>query len=155
MEKPESRIPSSAPASAVALLLTLTIPLSLISFNLYRVFSNPSRVKGLITDEALNSDLVPIALEWFSDRQARVQTENGASPGNLDEPNIALLIPYIDRSAWSTISNELLSEDFVAGAISITIDGVYSWIESSDPVPRIMLDLQPLQTRAKGDSGLR
>jgi hypothetical protein len=157
MEQPAekaSRAPNTPMASALALLIALAIPFSLLAFNLYRVLFDPSRVKALIADEAINSDLVPIALEWFSDRQASGQAENGAPLGNLDKPNIALLIPHLDRRAWRAISNELLTEAFVVDAVSTVVDGIYSWIEGNDPVPRIVLDLEPLQNRVMGDSGL-
>ena len=150
--EPATRGQKRAFASALAILLALSIPISLLAFNLNRVFFDPARIKALLTEQAIHSDLVPATMEWFS--ESRAPDQEPSDFDNLEELKAADLVPYINRSSWRAISDEMLTDEFVTGAIATTVDGAYSWIEGEDSVPDMVLDLEPLKSRAQGDHGL-
>ena len=64
-------------AFVLAVLFVVALPVTLLAFNVWRVIFNPPLVKSVIADEAVNHDLVPVGLEWFSERRARERVEKG------------------------------------------------------------------------------
>jgi hypothetical protein len=150
----------SAPAArAVAfllgVLLTFTLPLSLLAFDVARVVFNPDFMKTLLTEEVVHSDLIPIGLEWFSERRAQERVDRGEALTGVDEPDIVLLLSFMDRGAWRDIKTELLTDEFLTNLVSVSVDGVYTWIDSADRVPQITWDLRPFIEQASGDHGER
>src|SRR3972149_3908945 len=75
-------------AILLAIVFILILPISLLAMNLGQVIFNPTLVKGIITDEALNSDLLPVALEWFSDRRASQRVAAGEARTGGEEQAI-------------------------------------------------------------------
>lgn len=140
-------------ALLVALTLMLALPLSLLAFDLWRVVFNPPLIKALLTDEVVNSDLIPIALEWFSDERAQQRVASGEALTGVDEPDIALLISFLDRDDWRAIKKELLTDEFLTHLVSVTVDGVYGWIDSAERVPQITWDLKPFVERVNSEHG--
>jgi hypothetical protein len=172
MEAPAASAPPAVPARPerrpflalvlafiLALLLVLLSPLAWLAFDVWRVVFNPTLVKSIITDEVVNSDLVPVALEWFADLRAAERANSGepaagAADGEQPEPDVVLLMSYLDRDDWRAIRAELLTDEFLTGLVSVTVDEVYRWIDSTDRVPQITWQLQPFKDRTLGQNGL-
>ncbi|MFQ5409704.1 MAG: hypothetical protein ACE5FI_14945 [Anaerolineales bacterium] len=138
----------------LAALLILALPVALLAFDVWRVVFNAERVKALVTDEVVNSDLVPVALEWFSDRRAQQRVETGEALTGVDEPDIVLLMSFMNRNVWRDVKAELLTDEFLTHVTSVAVDGAYAWIDSDDRVPQIAWDLAPFIDRVDSDHGV-
>ena len=141
-------------AFLLALLFVLTLPFALLMFDVWRVVFNPPLVKAFITDEVVNSDLIPVALEWFSERRAQERVETGEALTGVDEPDIVLLLSYMNRDDWKAIKSEILTSEFMTHVVSVTVDGTYAWIDSTDRVPQITWDLGPFLDRVNSEHGV-
>ncbi len=141
-------------ALLIAPVLMLALPVSLLAFDLWRVVFNPPLVKALIADEIVNSDLIPVALEWFSDQRAQQRVASGEALTGVDEPDIVLLISFLDRDDWRAIKHEVLADDLLTHLVSVTVDNTYGWIDSAERVPQITWDLKPFVERVNGEHGV-
>lgn len=141
-------------ASLLAILFVLIAPLTLLAFNTGRVVFNPPLVKRLVADEVVRSDLIPVALEWFSERRAHERVERGEALTGVNEPDVALLMSYLTGDDWRRIKAEVLPDEMLEGWVSVTVDGVYAWIDSPDPVPQIAFSLAPFKDRVGGPHGV-
>jgi hypothetical protein len=155
--KSENR--SSGCVSFVAFVLAvsflLTLPLALLAFDVGQVLFNPPLVKRAATDELVNSDLLPVALEWFSSRRAQQRAQKGEARTGIDEPDIVLLMSFLDRTDWRDIRQEVLASDIVAELVSVTVDGVYAWIDSDDRLPQITWNLRRFKDRVNSEHGVK
>lgn len=140
-------------AFLLALLAVVAIPLALLAFDIWRVVFNPPLVKAFLTDEVVSSDLIPVALEWFSDRRAEQRVESGEALTGIDEPDIVLLMSFLDRDDWRAIRQEVLTDEFLTHLVSVTVDGAYGWIDSAYRVPQVTYDLMPFVERVSSEHG--
>lgn len=140
-------------AFVLALLLALTLPLVILGFDVWRVIFNPPLVKAFLTDEVVNSDLIPAALEWFSEQRAEQRVSSGESLSGVNEPDIVLLLSYLTATEWRGIKRELLTAEFLTHLVSVTTDGTYAWIDSADSVPQITWDMTPFKSGIAGQPG--
>lgn len=140
-------------AFILALVFLLALPLALLAFDIGRVVFNPPLVKRVVTDEVVNSDLIPVALEWFSDQIAQERVDSGVALVWIDEPDVVLLMSLLDREDWRGIKNEVLTDKMLASWVSVSVDGVYDWIDSDHRVPQITFNLKPLKDRANSEHG--
>lgn len=152
----EKQIPLLARVLAfgLALLLVLGVPLSLLAFDGWRVVFNPPLLKRVLADEAVNHDLLPVALEWFSHRRAQERVTQGEALTGLREPDIVLLMSFLDREDWRQIKAEVLPPDIVGAWVTTTVDGAYAWLDSADRVPQITWEIQPFKDRVNSEHGV-
>ncbi len=141
-------------AFILALLLVVGLPLFLLVFDVWRVVFNPPLIKNFITYEVVSSDLIPVGLEWFSDRRAQERVQKGEALTGIDEPDIVLLMSFLGREDWRAIKKELLTDEFLTHIVSVTVDGTYAWIDSTDRVPQITWELNPLIDRLDSEHGV-
>ncbi|MBN2148675.1 MAG: hypothetical protein JW726_14910 [Anaerolineales bacterium] len=140
-------------ALIVAVLLVVALPISLFAFDLGRAIFNVELVKRIITDEVVNSDLIPVALEWYSDRRAEERVATGEAMTGISEPDVVLLMSYLDRDDWREIKSEVLPAEILTEWTSVTVDGVYKWIDTNDRVPQITWKMQTFKERVNGQHG--
>ena len=140
-------------AFIVALLLVVAIPVAIISYDVGRVVFNPPLVKQVVTDLVTESDLIPVALEWFSERRAEERYEEGEAQAWEDEPDIVKLISMLEADDWLDIRQELLPDAILAEWVSVTVDGTYDWIDNEERVPQITLSLTPFINRVDSEHG--
>jgi hypothetical protein len=107
----------------------------------------------VVTDEVVNSDLIPVTLEWFSDQRAQERVDAGMTLAGIDEPDVVALIEMLDREDWRQIKAEVLPDEILAAWVSVTVDGVYAWIDSGDRVPQITWDMQAFKARVASEHG--
>ena len=142
-------------ATFMGLLLVILLPLGLLTFDIWRVVFNPEFMKTLLTEEVLHSELIPLGLEWFSERRADQRVAAGEALTGVDEPDIVLLLSFMDQDAWRNIKTEVLTDEYLTNLVSVTVDGTYSWIDSEDRVPQISWDLRPFIEQADSEHGVR
>jgi hypothetical protein len=149
--------PSGCITSLAVLLAILFVFLAvtgLIGFNIWRVLFNPPLVKQTLTTEVVSSDLVPATLEVFSEWRAEQRVKNNESLSGVNEPDIVLLISYLKTEDWKKIKQLLVTDDFVTHIISVSVDGLYAWLDSKDLWPAINWEMTPLKTRVAGQEGI-
>jgi hypothetical protein len=135
------------------IVLILTTPVSLFAFNLGRTVFNVPLVKQILTDEVVNSNFIPIVLEWFSESRAQQRVDTGIALTGINEPDVILLMSYIDRDGWRRIKEEILTPEILIDWVSVTVDGFYNWIDSTDPTPQITFDLKSFIERVDSEHG--
>lgn len=140
-------------AFLVAFLLVVALPLSIISYNVGRVVFDPPLVKQVVTDLVTESDLIPVALEWFSERRAEERYAEGEAQAWQDEPDIVQLMSKLDSEDWGEVRQEILPDSILSGWVSVSVDGTYEWIDNEDRVPQITWSMAPFIERADGDHG--
>jgi hypothetical protein len=138
----------------LALILIVVLPLVLLAYDLGHVVYNPPLIKSVITDEVINSNLIPVALEWFSDRRAQERVESGEALTGITEPDIVLLMSYLNRDDWRKIKAEVLTDEILTDWTSVTVDGVYAWIDTDYRVPQITWQLKPFKERVDSEHGI-
>jgi len=144
---------SSCLAVVLGMALVLFTLLGLIGFNIWRVLFNPTQVKGALTSQIVTSDAVPTFLEIFSEWRAEQRLESGEALSGVNEPDIVLLISYLDKEDWNQIRQLLVTNDFVTNLISVSVDGIYHWIDSDDLLPGFTWDFSPLKANLAGPQG--
>ena len=140
-------------AVLLAIVFILILPITLLGMNLGQMIFNPTLVKGIIADEALNSELLPAALEWFSDRRASQRLATGEARTGVDEPDIVLLMSFMDRADWREVRREVLTGEIITGFVSATVDGVYAWVDSEERLPQITWKLGLFKDRVNSVHG--
>jgi hypothetical protein len=141
-------------AFILVLVFIIVLPLSLLVFNTGRVLFTPELVKQVITDEVVNSDLIPIGLEWYSERQAETRQASVDPQTGLAEPDILLLISFLDRDDWREIKEEALTDLILTEWVSSFVDDVYEWIDGEDNVPQVYLTLSSFKERVSSEHGV-
>ena len=144
---------ASVIAFALAFLLILSVPFGLLAFNLERVIADPSLVKRIVTDEVVNSDLIPAALEWFSDQRTQELADTGEILAGIDEPNVVALIGMLDQDDWRQIKTEALPDEILADWVSVTVDGIYVWLDTDVRVPPVSWNMVAFKERLNGEHG--
>ncbi|MEA2008913.1 MAG: hypothetical protein U9O54_07310, partial [Chloroflexota bacterium] len=136
-----------------AVLLVVAIPVAIISYDAGRVIFNPPLVKRVTTDVVTESDLIPVALKWFSEGRAEERYEEDEAQAWVDEPNIIQLMAHLDTEDWRDIREEILPDPILAEWVSVSVDGTYEWIDNDERVPQITWDMQPLVERVDSEHG--
>jgi|GEM_PF-410545 len=137
----------------VAILFVLTSVLAVVGYDVWRVAFNPPLVKQMLVDEFVDSALVPRVLEDISLRRAQERIEKGESLSGVNEPDIILLISYVDFEQWSQMKDLIVTDEFITHLISVSVDGIYAWLDSPDPVPQFVWEMDNLKTRLVGQEG--
>jgi hypothetical protein len=151
----ETALPLQILAGLTAVLFILVAVLGIIGYDTYRTLFNPTLVKQILTNEVLHTDLAPSVLEYVSENRAKERIASGEALSGVDEPDIVLLLSYLDAKDWREIKDLILTDDFLTHLVSVSVDGIYQWIDSSDPFPDIQLDLTTLKERLTGEAGLQ
>ena len=137
-----------------AMLFIVGMLLAILAFNVGRVVFKPPLVKGVLTEIVTESDLIPAALAWFSESRAARRYDSGQAEAWVGEPNVAQLIMFMDVDDWRAIRWEVLPDEILVEWVSVTVDGVYAWIDSDDRVPDIVWNLRPLIRLIDSEHGL-
>ncbi|MBT3319845.1 MAG: hypothetical protein HN948_06515 [Clostridia bacterium] len=145
---------SNGLAIFLAILFVFFSIFGLIGFNIWRVLFNPQLVKQTLTQEVTQTQLVPSALELFSEGRAQQRVENSESLSGVTEPDIVLLLSFMKAEDWQEVRQLLVTDEFVVHLISTSVDGLYLWIDSEDEWPAINWDMRLLKERMVGQEGI-
>ncbi|MFZ5879075.1 MAG: hypothetical protein ACOY0R_06880 [Chloroflexota bacterium] len=149
----EAHAAARAAAAILAIFFVITALAGLIGFDIWRVVFNPTLVKQALTAEIVSSDVAPAVLQLFSEQRARQRVESGEALSGVSEPDIVLLISYVDADGWRKIKQLMLSDEFVTHLVSVSVDSLYQWIDSDAPWPSLTWDMTPLKERVAGEQG--
>jgi hypothetical protein len=163
MEKTQSNansLPKKSAGTSNALAIILAVAfvffaiVGLIGFDIWRVLFNPTLVKQTLTTEIVSSDVAPALLRVFSEWRAEQRVANNESLSGVGEPDVVLLISYVELDGWHQIKQLLVTDDFVTHLISVSVDGLYGWIDTDDLWPNIVWEMTPLKSRMSGEQGV-
>ena len=137
-----------------AILLTFSLPFSILTLNVHHLLFNPPLMKDVLTHELVDSDLFPAAMAWFAGRinQGNIMT---AKPlAFLTQPTMVKLLVLIDQETWRRLQAEALTEDILREWVSSALDATYAWIDNSAERPELSFDLEPLKQRLSSQAGV-
>lgn len=137
----------------LTVILILTTVLTVVGFDVWRVAFNPTLIKGMLADEFIDSSLIPRVLENLSQRRAQERIESGESLSGVNEPDIMLLISFLDFDDWNEMRHLIVTDEFITHLISVTVDSIYDWLDSSDPSPTFRWDMTELKENLTGQPG--
>ena len=138
----------------LSLVLILTTLLTVVGFDIWRVAFDPTLIKGMLADEFVDSPLIPRVLENLSQRRAQQRVESGEALSGVNEPDIMLLISFLDFDDWNEMRQLIVTDEFITHLISVTVDSFYDWLDSSDPSPKFMWDVTELKENLTGQAGV-
>jgi hypothetical protein len=142
-------------AAILAIVFVLVALVSMIGFDVWQVLSNPPLVKQVLTQEVISSDIVPVILQIFSEQRAAERVSKEEALSGVNEPDIVLLISFINADGWRKIKQLLLTDAFLTDLVSVSVDSIYAWIDSNDPQPKFVWDLTSPKARLAGEEGPR
>lgn len=141
----------------VAILLVLvfivSLPLSILAYDVGRVIFDPALDKQVLIDIATESDLFTVALQWYADRRAAQRYESGDAIAWQEEPDILDLLSLIEIDSWLAIRQEVLTDQILSDWIITAVDGFYQWLDSDQPAPEIVFDLASFKARVRSVHG--
>jgi hypothetical protein len=130
-------------AFLLALFFVLTLALALLAYNVGRVVFDGALVKRVVTQEVTESDLIAVTLRWFAQRRAQERVLTGEAQTAIREPDALKALEFPSLDDWRKIKAEVLPNPFLAGWVSVVVDGLYGWMDTKDPLPNIILELKP------------
>lgn len=153
LEKSKPKTAKTILLILLSILFVISTLLTLISYDVWRVLFNPPLIKSILVDEFIQSDLVPRVLEDLSAQRALQRVERGESLSGVDEPDIQLLVSFVDFEAWTEIKNLIISNEFITHLVSVSVDGIYEWLDAPDPLPTFVWEMTPIKDRLVGEEG--
>lgn len=132
----------------IVLLLIVLISISLTAFNLSLSLFNRERLSEILTDVIVDSDLLPTLLSWYSQTRAAQRVETELAVPNENEPDIVLLLAYPAVDDWRAARDLLLPEPVVNRGVRDIVDDLINWIDSSDHLPQVTIDLSGFKAQA-------
>lgn len=142
-------------AFILAGVLILALPIALLINNIGEVIFDEEEISGIATEVIVNSDIVPAALEFATNRQAaeistKIEDTERPEGRGLDLNN---LIYSMDDNDWIKFRKALLADEVIAGWVSVTIQSLFDWLDSDNPVPVIKWNMDPLIQSMGGPPG--
>lgn len=153
-DKPRSGC-SKFVAFILALILIITLPLALLAFNISRVVFNPNLTKRVFTEVLVESNLLPVIMEWYAETRAGERIETGVAVPDENEPHVVQLMAFMDTEDWLSIKKEVLKDEFIGDFVGDGLDGVYAWLDSDETYPQVTFDLRDFKANALGEPGDR
>ncbi len=141
-------------AFILVILFLISLPLALLAVDAGRVIFDRDTVKTLVTDEVVNSYLLPALMEWYSKDRAQERVDSGEALTGVTEPDIVKLISFMQAEDWRQVKDELLTREMLTEWSGVTVDGVYAWIDSTDEVPQITWNMQTFIDRLNSERGV-
>jgi hypothetical protein len=141
-------------AIILVLILVIALPLAILAYDLGRVIFNPPLVKGVIIEIVTESDLIPAALDWYSEMRAKERYNAGEAEAWVEEPDIVSLIEFIGIIDWREIRWKVLTDEILADWVSETVDGTYEWIDSDGQVPVIQWSMESFVSQVNSERGI-
>ncbi len=142
-------------AFILAGILVFALPLALLLNNLGEVAFNQEEVGKIVEDVVINSKIIPATLEFITNRQAEQISNKIENPDRPEgrELNLYNLIYGMEDDDWVRFQNALLADEVIGGWIDDTVQGVFYWLDSDEPVPEIRWDMKPLIRKMRGPEG--
>ncbi len=134
-------------AILMAVLFVLALPPTFAAFDAGQVFFSPDKMRALLDEAALRSQLVPLGMSWTARKMA---AEVSLQP---DTPDYTTLVSALSQEQWQTLRQLLLPDEILLDLLHSTLNGFYLWLDSADATPDIVWVMQPLQRALSGVNG--
>ena len=121
----------------------LALPLALFGRSLARVIFEPETISGVLREQLLESGLVASSMQEAFDSGRWVE-----ALGN-DAVHLRPAFEHLSSMEKSEILEQLLPDGWIQDQFKVMIQDFFIWVDSSDAVPRVALDLQPLKTHLR------
>jgi hypothetical protein len=136
-----ARLVATLPALALALVIALTLPLTVLAHDIGQTVFSPSELtdlvvgrivdsgwlRGIIRDRLLSGELLP------------------AGPGGGF--NMGEALRYLEPAEVDGILDILLPPEWARDQVGGILESLNAWLENAEPTPALSLDLQPLKDR--------
>jgi len=140
-------------AFLIVLFLVVLLPISMLLYNTGQAIFRPPLIKEILTEIVIDSEIIPVGLQWFAKDRAEQRYEDESAIAWQDEPDILDLLSFVEIDGWQIIREEILPDDLLLEWVSVTVDGVYAWIDSEEVLPDIAWDLLPFKERVRSEHG--
>ncbi len=130
-----------------AVMVVITIPFTMGVFHAGRVLFNPELMKKTSVGVVTEADFLP---GFVDDVMQRGEEGEGKAEG---DPVLKELLLRLNRAEWERVTAVLLPDEVLAEYIEGVIDGFYNWLDSTQQVPQVTLDLSLVRERMKGPQG--
>lgn len=142
-------------AFILAGILILVLPFSLLINNFGEVVFDQGEINSIAEEVIINSELVPAALEFITNRQAEKISEKIEDTDRPEgrELNLYNLIYDMEDENWINFQDALLADEVIAGWVQASVGGFFQWLNSEDPFPVISWDMKPLIRKMSGPEG--
>ncbi len=140
-------------AFVLVILFVLTLPIALLSFNVGRVVFDAPLVKRVVTKEVTESDLIAVTVRWLAQRRAQERVLTGEAQTAIREPDALKALEFPTLADWRKIKAEVLPNQYLEEWVTVSVDGVYSWIDTNDPLPNVVLNFKPWKDYNRSQHG--
>jgi hypothetical protein len=140
-------------AFVLAFVLTLSLPPTLVAFNISRVVFNKGLMTRVVTRILSDSELIQAGMAWYSEIRARERVDTGLAVPNENEPDVVQLMSFLDMDDWRSVREEIFKDEFIASWVGDGFDGVYGWLDSDDRFPQVVFDMRAPKAHADGQGG--
>lgn len=141
-------------AGVFAFLVVLTIPLSMMAFNLGRVVFNPEIIKDVSVQAVTETDFLSLMMDEMS--KGGMEGEEGQEGGEAqpgEEPSLKILFENLEDSELRQIKEALLPDSLLADWVEDGVDSFYRWLDNEETYPQIRIDTSLVSERMKGPQG--
>lgn len=125
----------------LALLFILTLPVSVVAFDLGRVVFSPERMGALLSqslDEA--GGFRRVAMEAIA---GGVESEAGSAEGG--GPSLKGALSFLTPQERDYLAERLLPPDWVREQLQAGLDDIYAWVDNDLARPNVHVDLRPVK----------
>lgn len=138
-------------AGVFAFFVVILIPVSLMTFNLGRVFFSPEIIKDVSVRAVSETDFISLMMDEMPKEGMEGEEEGGDEGG--EEPHLKVLFENLDDSELRQIKEKLLPDALLADWVEDGVDSFYRWLENEEPYPQIRIDTSLVSQRMKGPQG--
>ncbi|HEY47335.1 MAG TPA: hypothetical protein G4O14_11190 [Anaerolineae bacterium] len=128
-------------AGFLALLVILTLPLTLLIFDVSRVVFSPEILSEQLTAELIESGVLR---SFVTDQLLSPEFLGRMGPGDI---NLMELLQDLSPGDRETLVDIVLPSGWIKSQIAEVFNALNSWIDSEEPVPKLVLDIQPFKDR--------
>jgi len=125
-------------AGLLAMAFVITLPLSLVAFNIGRIAFSPERMTAVLNDTiAETGGLRQLVLDSLTSASAPSPGE-----GNLD---LSRALSFLTPQDRAVLGEELTPPGWAKEQMGVVVAGVYDWIDNDRARPELVVDIAPLK----------
>lgn len=128
-------------AGFLVLLFILTLPITLLIFDVSRVVFSPQVLSEQVTSELIDSGVLR---SFVTDQLLSPDFLEEMGPGDIDFMQILQDLSPGDRE---TLVDIVLPSGWIKSQIARVFNALNIWIDSEEPLPKLVLDIQPFKDR--------
>jgi hypothetical protein len=128
-------------AGILVLLFILTLPIGLLIYDVSRVVFSPEILSEQVTSELIDSGVLR---SFVTDQLLSPDFLEEMGPGDVDFMQILQDLSPGDRE---TLVDIVLPSGWIKSQIARVFNALNVWIDSEDPLPKLVLDIQPFKDR--------